>query len=78
MTDVEDLAALVNFVKTTRSTLARSVGEVPDGSRVLLIGTSGTEDWSEIEGQLVLRGLTFEKLTGSLSEALADDTLSGL
>jgi hypothetical protein len=78
VTDVEDLAALLRFVKTTQSTMARTVDEVPDGSRVLLIGTVGTEEWAEVEGQLALRGLSFEKVTRKLSEALADDSLSSL
>lgn len=78
VTDVDDLAALLRFVKTTQSTLARTVDEVPDGNRVLLIGTLGTDDWSEVEGQLALRGLQFQKVTRKLSEALADGSLSGL
>jgi hypothetical protein len=78
VTDVDDLAALLHFVKTTQSVMARTVDEVPDGSRVLLIGTVGTEEWSEIEGQLALRGLRFEKVSQKLSDALADDSLSGL
>ena len=78
VTDLDDLAALVRFVQTTQSVMVRSVDEVPDGSRVLLIGSSGTEDWSEVEGQLSLRGLFFERVTERLSLALADDHLSGL
>jgi hypothetical protein len=78
VTDLDDLAALVRFVANTHSTMARTVEEVPDGNRVLLIGTTGVEDWSEVEGQLASRGLIFERVTKRLSEALADDSLSGL
>jgi hypothetical protein len=78
VTDLDDLAALVRFVSTTQSTMARTVDEVADGSRVLLIGTTGTEDWSKIEQQLASRGLLFERVKIKLSEALADDSLSGL
>jgi hypothetical protein len=78
VTDLDDLAALVRFVANTQATMARSVDEVPDRNRVLLIGTTGTEDWSEIERQLSARGLFFERVTKKLSEALADGSLSGL
>jgi hypothetical protein len=78
VTDLDDLAALVRFVANTQSTMVRSVDDVPDGSRVLLIGTTGTEDWIEIEQQLASRGLIFERVTRRLSEALADDPRSGL
>jgi hypothetical protein len=78
VTDMDDLAALLRFVAATQSTMARSVDEVPAGSRVSLIGTTGTEEWTEIEQQLSSRGLTYERVQRRLSEALADDSLFGL
>jgi hypothetical protein len=78
VTDVEDLAALVSFVKKTQATMARTVEEVSDHSRVLLIGTVGTEEWSEIERQLASRGIQFEIASGRLSSVLADDSFSEL
>jgi hypothetical protein len=78
VTDLDDLAALVRFVATTHATMARRVEEVADGNRVLLIGATGAEDWTEIEQKLSSRGLTFERVTKKLSEALADNSLSGL
>ncbi|MCC6456322.1 MAG: carboxypeptidase regulatory-like domain-containing protein [Caldilineaceae bacterium] len=78
VTDLDDLAALLRFVAATQSTMARSVDEVPAGSRVLLIGTTGTEEWTEIEQQLTSRGLIFERVEKKLSEALADDSFLGL
>ena len=77
VTDLDDLAALVRFVQTHQITMARTVDEVPDGSRVLLIGTTGEEDWSEVERQLAARDLVFDRVMGSLSKALADDSLLG-
>jgi hypothetical protein len=44
----------------------------------LLIGTTGTEEWAQVEGELALRGLAYERVTKRLSEALADSSLSGL
>jgi len=69
---------LVRFAAATHSTMARTVDEVPADTHVLLIGTTGTEDWTEVERQLVARGLTYKKVIGRLAEALADDTFSGL
>ena len=78
VTVLDDLAALVRFAAETHATMARTVNEVPTGTHVLLIGTTGTEDWTEVERQLVARGLNYKKVIGRLAEALADDTFSGL
>ena len=78
VTDVDDLSALVRFVQSTQAYLARTVEEVPNNNRVLLIGTTGTEDWSEVERQLAVRGLKYDIVTGKLAEALVDDKRFGL
>jgi hypothetical protein len=78
VTDLDDLSALVRFVAKTHATMVRAVEEVPAGTRILLISSAANQDWSEIEAQLASRGLTFERVTRKLSEALADDSLSGL
>jgi hypothetical protein len=78
VTNLDDLAALVRFVGATQSMMVRSVAEVPAQSHVLLIGTTGTEEWAEVEQQLASRGLTYERVTRKLAEAFADDSLFGL
>ena len=68
ITNMDEMTALLQFVATARPAMAHTVAEVPDGSYVLLIGTSDTEDWPALEQELNERNLSFERVTRNLVE----------